>query len=59
MRKEKEEGRGILLEKIHGSLVTETFHGNFDVGLCADPITVPDPDLSGPDTRKPKFLFIG
>jgi hypothetical protein len=95
---------GILLEKIHGSFVTETFrhpmllkgsaqtrswvssgwaspsgvrqsspemeklivhalvrdlNANFDVGLCADPVTVPDPDLSGPDTRKPKFLFIG
>ncbi len=95
---------GILLEKIHGSFVTENFrhpmplkgsaltrswvsdgwaspsgvrpcspemeklivhtlvrdlNANFDVGLGTDPITVPDPELSGPDTRKPKFLFIG
>ncbi len=95
---------GILLEKVHGSFVTETFrhpmplkgraqtrswvrggwaspsgvrpcspemekliihalvcdlNANFDVGLCSDPITVPDPDQNGPDTRKPKFLFIG
>ncbi len=30
-----------------------------NVGLCSDPITVPDPDQSGQETRKPKFLFIG
>jgi hypothetical protein len=47
------------MEKLIVHALVRDLNANFDVGLCADPITVPDPELSGPDTRKPKFLFIG
>jgi hypothetical protein len=94
---------GIILEKVHGLFVSETFrhpmtlkgsaqtrswvssggaspsgvrpcspemeklivhklvcdlNANFHVGLCTDPITVPDPDCSGPVNRKPKFVAV-
>jgi hypothetical protein len=47
------------MEKLIVHALVRDLNGNFDVGLCMDPITVPDPELSGPNTRKPKFLFIG
>jgi len=47
------------MEKMIVHALVRDLNTNFDVGLCTDPITVPETDENGPDTRKPKFLFIG
>ncbi|MFN9899086.1 MAG: hypothetical protein ACK55Z_09900, partial [bacterium] len=47
------------MEKMIVHALVRDLNSNFDVGLCNDPITVPETDENCPDSRKPKFLFIG
>jgi hypothetical protein len=47
------------MEKMIVHALVRDLNSNFDVGLCSEPITVPETDDNSPDTRKPKFLFIG
>jgi hypothetical protein len=47
------------MKKMIVHALVRDLNSNFDVGLCNDTITVLETDENGPDSRKPKFLFIG
>jgi hypothetical protein len=47
------------MEKLIVHALVRDLNVNFDVGLCTDPITVPETEQNRPDSRKPRFLFIG